>query len=44
MVKALSVTFPSRGIPCFVADGTPEKRTARRKGKWTILQSLGVRR
>jgi hypothetical protein len=44
MVKALSATFPGRWIPCFVADGTPEKGTGRRKGKWTILQLLGVRK
>jgi len=44
MVKALSVTFPGRWIPCFVADGTPEKGTGRKKGKWTILELLGVRK
>jgi hypothetical protein len=44
MVKALAVTFPERWIPCFVADWTPEKGTRRRKGKWTILSLLGVRR
>jgi hypothetical protein len=25
MVKALSVTFPERWIPCFVANGTPDE-------------------
>jgi hypothetical protein len=44
VVKALAVTFPERWIPCFVADGTPEKGTGRKKGKWTILSLLGVRR
>ena len=43
MVKALAVTCPERWIPCFVADGTPDKRTRRKKGKWTILNLLGVR-
>jgi hypothetical protein len=31
VVKALAVTFPERWIPCFVADGTPEKGTGRKK-------------
>lgn len=43
MVKALAVTYPDRWIPCFVADGTPDKLTRRKKGKWTILRLLGVR-
>jgi hypothetical protein len=42
LVKALAVTFPDRWIPCFVADGTPEKGTGRKKGKWTILRMLGA--
>jgi hypothetical protein len=44
LVKALSAAFPERWIPCFVADGTPDKETGRKKGRWTILGLLGVSR